>query len=352
MTTAQPRILVVGAGALGLTCAYHLQLAGAQISFLVRPHRVPALSRPQTLFHYNDHCLSTLENYRVVTDTAELQGQRFDFVLLTLDGATCRSEQGVATLGALGAALADTGTSLVICGVGIGLYEHVQATTGFDAQHLLQGTMKNFAYQVGAADAPRPPAAQAQAHDSADIAYLSFPDHVGFIMASRPGAAAKMFAELYGRSGVSTCRLIPATVYAASTSMFSPFILASQINGWRGTESLLADRELWQLCCRSQREILRLKRYGLVGKLLALLMSDATLEKKMRETDRDASPMGYTAFNRCHHGGKVLAQNIQILDNCIAAGAEAGQELGATRSLLQRFTTCAAGSPGKGTLPV
>jgi hypothetical protein len=163
---------------------------------------VAALSRPQTLFHYNDHCLNTLENCRVVTDTADLQGQRFDFVLLTLDGATCRSEQGVATPGALGAALADTGTSLVICGVGIGLYEHVQATTGFDAQHLLQGTMKR------------------------------------------------------------------------------------------------------QLCCRSRREILRLKRYGLVG--------------------------------------KVLAQNIQILDNCVAAGAEAGQELRATRSLLQRFTTSAA----------
>ena len=337
MTPAQPHILVVGAGALGLTCAYHLRLAGAQISFLVRPHRVAALSRPQTLFHCNDHGLNTLADYRVLTDTAKLKGQRFDFVLLTLDGATCRSEQGVATLRALGAALADTGSNLLICGVGIGLYEHVQAATGFDTQHLLQGTMKIFAYQVGAPDAPRPPDTQAQAHDSADIAYLSFPDHVGFIMASRPRAAAKVFAELYGRSGVSSCRLLPATVYSATTSMFSPLILDSQINGWRGTESLLADRELWQLCCRSQREILRLKRYGLVGKLLALLMTDAALEKKMRETDRDAGPMGYTAFNRFHHGGKVLAQNLQILANCVATGERAGRELRATRSLLQRF---------------
>ncbi len=336
MSLAEPHILVVGAGALGLTCAYHLQLGGARISLLVRPHREQALCRPQKLYHYNDHSVKELDTCRVLTDPAQLQGQSFDYVLLTLDGATCRSEQGVATLQALGVALADTDAKLVICGVGIGLYEHVQGTTGLDRGRLLQGTMKMFAYQVGGPDTPQPPAEYARTHDSADIAYLSFPDRVGFILAARPGAAAKAFARAYDRSGVSTCQLIPAGIYEATTSMFSPFILASAINGWQGTESLLADGELWRLCCRSQREILRLKRFGLTGKLLSLLLTDASLAKKMRATDRDATPMGYTAFNRCHHGGKVLAQNVQILENCVAAGDRAGQAMVATRSLLQR----------------
>lgn len=334
---AGPNILVVGAGALGLTCAYFLQRSGARISLLVRPHRAEALSRPQTLYHYNDHSLQTLDDYSVLTDPAALQGQSFDFVLLTLDGATCRSEQGIATLQALGAALADTAANLIICGVGIGLYEHVRANTGMTDDRLLQGTMKMFAYQVGSPDTPQPPAEHAAKHDGADIAYLSFPDRVGFILASKPGPAAKAFAEVYNRSGESTCQVIPAGIYEASTSMFSPFILASAINGWQGTESLLADSELWRLCCRSQREILRLKRYGLIGKLLALLMSNGSLAKKMRETDRDAAPMGYTAFNRYHHGAKVLAQNVQILENCVAAGEKSGQRLDATRTLLEKF---------------
>lgn len=333
----RPNILVVGAGALGLTCAYHLQLGGAAISFLVRPHRLEALSRPQRLFHYNDHSTGTLADYHLFSDPAELSGQRFDFVLLTLDGATCRSEQGVATLRTLGAALAGTGAGLVICGVGLGLYEHVQASTGLGPEQLLQGTMKIFAYPVGADGAPQPSPADKTVHDSADIAYLSFPDRVGFVMAAKPKAAARTFAGIYDRGGAVTCQLLPAGIYQATTSMFSPFILASAIDGWRGTESLIADRELWQLCCRSQREILCLKRYGLVGRLLSLLMSDASLAKKMRSTDRDASPMGYTAFNRFHHGHKVLAQNVQILENCIDAGKAGGQELAATRSLLARF---------------
>jgi ketopantoate reductase len=337
LTAARPQVLVVGAGALGLTCAHHLQRAGAAISLLVRPHRVAALSRPQRLYRYDDHSLQTLDGFGVLSDPAEIRGRQFDFVLLTLDGATCRSEQGVATLRALGAALAGTGTKLIIAGVGLGLYEHVQSITGVDSERLLQGTMKIFAYQVAATDTPRPPAAQAALHDSADIAYLRFPDRVGFVMASTPKAAARAFAALYDNSDEVTCQLLPETVYRATTSMFSPFVLASALDGWRGTESLLADQQLWPLCCRAQREILRLKQFGLVGKLLALLMSDASLAKKMRATERDAAPMGYTAFNRFHHGAKVLAQNVQIIENCIAAGERPGQEMAANRSLLAKY---------------
>lgn len=331
------RVLIVGAGALGLTTGYHLQLAGAEISFLVRPHRVEALSRPQRLYSYGDHDLKTLESYQLFTSTGDLRGQHFDFVLLTLDGATCRSDQGVATLTELGQALADTGTSLVINGVGIGLYEHIKTTTGFAGANLLEGTMKMFAYQVDAEGTPRPPAGDLDLHNSADIAYLNFADGVGFFVTSRPKQAARAFCALYNKSGVATCKRMPRSVYAMSSNMFFAFTVASELNGWKGTDALIAERDLWHLCCASQREIMGLRSHGLVGKLASSLLSDARLEKTMRDSDRNASAMGFTQFNRFHHGGKVLEQDIQILENCAAMGEREGRSMSATKSLLDRW---------------
>jgi NADPH-dependent 2,4-dienoyl-CoA reductase/sulfur reductase-like enzyme len=45
-----PRILIVGAGAMGLVTGYHLQLAGAAVAFLVRPARALEMSRSQVLY--------------------------------------------------------------------------------------------------------------------------------------------------------------------------------------------------------------------------------------------------------------------------------------------------------------
>ena len=44
MTNEKPGVLIVGAGAMGLVIGYHLSLAGAQITFLVRPQRLAALA--------------------------------------------------------------------------------------------------------------------------------------------------------------------------------------------------------------------------------------------------------------------------------------------------------------------
>ncbi|WP_353962837.1 2-dehydropantoate 2-reductase N-terminal domain-containing protein [Streptomyces sp. NBC_01275] len=48
--SAVPHVLLVGAGAMGVITGYQLQLACAEVTFLVRPARVEKLSRPQTLY--------------------------------------------------------------------------------------------------------------------------------------------------------------------------------------------------------------------------------------------------------------------------------------------------------------
>ena len=331
---SNPRVLIVGAGALGLTTAYHLQLAGAELAFLVRPHRMEALSRPQRLYSYGDHEIKTVACYEVFTSPADLRGHHFDFVLLTLDGATCRSEQGITTLSELGEALAGTGTVMIINGVGVGLYEHVMATSGFAEKELLEGTMTMFAYQVNSSGTPLPSPDHLDLHNSADIAYLGFDDGVGFYVTSKPRRASKAFCALYSRSGVATCKRMPRSVFVMSSSMFFAFTVASELNGWKGTDKLIADKALWHLSCSSQREIAGLKRFGLAGKLATKLLTDDRLEKMMRNSDRKASAMGFTEFNRFHHGGKVLEQDIQILENCVALGEAEGRSMHATKALL------------------
>ena len=334
---ADNTVLIVGAGALGLTCAYHLQLAGADIAFLVRPHRQEDLSRPQTLYRYNDHSLKTLDSFEVFTSPDALKGKTFDFVLLTLDGATCRSDQGQKTLRELGEALAGTGANLIINAVGLGLYDHIKETTGLPAEQLLQGTMAMFAYQVGQPNTPEPPMEHRQRHDSADIAYINFPNGADFLLAGKPAKPAKAFMELFNRSGVATCKRIPAALYNTFTDSFVPFIAASNIKDWEGVEAVIDDKEVWQLCCKSQREIMGLKRHGPAGKIFSLMMTNNRQKKMLQDSALEAEPMGYNAFNRFHHGGKVREQNMQILANCIASGESDGRDMTASKTLLDRW---------------
>jgi Ketopantoate reductase len=81
-----PQILIVGAGAMGLSAGYHLQLAGAAIAFLVRPARVLEMSRSQVLYSYDDATLKTLANYRLISDVAEISRSSYDYVIVTVDG--------------------------------------------------------------------------------------------------------------------------------------------------------------------------------------------------------------------------------------------------------------------------
>jgi len=329
-------ILVVGAGALGISCAYFLQLAGAQISFLVRPHRIEQMGASQRLFSYSDHDVKTLADYTLYDDAEKLRGKSFDYVLLTLDGATCRSEQGAQTIKALGLALADTDAKMIICGVGLGLYDFVRQTSGFSPQQLLEGTMAIYAYQVDRPNTPLPAEPDRSLHDSCDIAYYLF-NSAGFMLASKPGAQAKAFDALLQRSNIISCRMVPRTLYRMFTSMFFSFSVGSEVNGWRGTQSLIDNTELWSLVCDSQREIMRLKTFGLIGKLMALLTSNNKSAQRSLDTEKASPLIDANAFNRFHHGGKVLAQDVQVLENCIAQGKKEGREMPASEELIKRW---------------
>src|SRR5260370_27345285 len=119
-----PQILTVGAGAMGLGVGYHLQLAGAAISFLVRPSRVLEMSRSRVLYSYDEATLKTFADYRLISDVAEISRSSYDYVIVTLDGFTTRQPEGRALLKSIGDAIRQSSTEVIIGGVALCLHDY------------------------------------------------------------------------------------------------------------------------------------------------------------------------------------------------------------------------------------
>lgn len=333
---SKPRILIVGAGALGVVTGYHLALAGAEISFLVRPNRLAALQAGQKLYCFDDLSIKDFQSYDCSADLGDLAGRDYDFVLLTLDGATCRNEEGEALLRALGEAIRPGRAVALVCGMDV--REHCRELLGLSPERVLEGTQAMLSYQVDRADMPvHPPADPAQVA-STDVAYRHMAAGFGFTVVDEPQGPARAFLELYNRSGVSKCRSMGRITYTMFTRSFFPIIAAYERAGWPDAATLVQDRELMTLAARAMGEILSLPEHGWRGRLAALVMGRRALTKKLVDMERECRPLDYTAFNRFHHGGKVRAQNLLVMQRCAAAGQAAGKPMKALTTMIEYFS--------------
>lgn len=100
--SAVPHVLLVGAGAMGVITGYQLQLACAEVMFLVRPARA-------TVNHS--------AGYRVISDVSEVADQTYEYGIVTLDGASSYSVEGTTLLNHLGDAVRGSSATVVIGGI-------------------------------------------------------------------------------------------------------------------------------------------------------------------------------------------------------------------------------------------
>jgi ketopantoate reductase len=148
------QILIVGAGAMGLGAGYHLQLAGAAVTFLVRPARVVEMSRSQLLYSYDDATLKSLADYRLISDVTEVSRSSYDYVIVTLDGFTTRKPEGRALLQSIGKAIGESSTEVIIGGVGVGLHDYYLRTMALPAHRILNGALGMLCHQVANLELP------------------------------------------------------------------------------------------------------------------------------------------------------------------------------------------------------
>jgi hypothetical protein len=330
-----PNILIVGAGAQGVITGYHLSLAGAHITFLVREGRRMALRSAQHLYCYDDASLKTFAGFGVATDVVELAGRDFDYALVTLDGPSCRSAEGTRLIAGIGDLFRNQRT-IVIAG-GVGVHGHFVQTTRLPETRILEGTLGCLAYQTDRVTLPLHAPTDPVQLAKASIAYHHFSNRAGFMLSARPRAEAEHFASLHSRSGVSKGIVMSPTLFEIMTTAFFPMTAMCDLAGWPDARTMSENRSLMTLGSAAMREVISLPKNGWLGRVAAPFMQKATLATLLKKMERNSLPLDFHAFNRFHHGGKVREQDIQAMKHSIASGAAAGRGMTRLRQLVDRY---------------
>ena len=332
---AKSSVLIVGAGGLGIATGYHLHLAGAEVNFLVRPGRVPALQEPQVLYCYDDHELKHFSEFRVFGSVGEAAQGSYNFVIVTMDGATCRGAEATELLKALGDSMQNDQSVALIAGVGV--RDYCRETMRLPEDRVIEGTMGLLSYQTDRVMLPLNPPTDPDKLAKASMAYKHMGKNPGFMVVNKPARAAKAFAELYNRSGVSKCSLVPGKMYAMFASSIFAVMAMFDLAGWPDAETMAKDGELMSLGAAAMKEVMRLPEFGIAGKIGSLFVSPRQLAKNNLKMEQDCLPVDYSAFNKFHHGGKVREQDIGVLRRSLASGEAQGRSMPALKELLARY---------------
>jgi hypothetical protein len=335
------KILIVGAGALGTVTGYHLALGGAEVTFFVRPARLAEMQPPLVLYCYDDATLKDFQDYRLVSTIAEIAAQNFDYVLVTFDGAVCRSAEGTRLLTELGDAIRDSDAVIIIGGVGV--RDHYLKTTRLPEARLLEGTLGSLSYQVARVTLPLHPPTDAAELARASVAYHHFAGTTGFMLAAKPALAAKAFAAAYNKCTVSKCVILNEYVFKIVSTAFFPLTAVSDLAGWPDAATMTRNIALMKLCAGSMREISSLPQHGFIGKLVGLVLWRPVVAMLMKKLETDSLPLDFQAFNKFHHGAKVRVQDLDVMRACAASGKAQGQDMPALNELVRRYEAhCAA----------
>jgi hypothetical protein len=329
-------VLIAGAGAMGLVAGYHLSLAGAAVTFLVRPGRVPGLAPPQILYCYDDNSLKAYTGYKIIPEIGGADSTHYDYVMVTLDGSAARSAEGTQLLKSIGDAIRSTPAEVIIGGVGAGLRAHFLSSMNLPSSRVLNGVLGVLSYQVERANFSAHPPADPALIAQSSMAYRHISKN-GFMLDSTNPASAKAFAAFYNQCGVSHCAVMNKTLFALMSKTPFPLFAVSELAGWPAIAALAKNQDLRALHGRAVREIARLREHGLGGKVAALALTNGMALKIWTSVEKSALPMDFAAFNKFHHGGKVKAQDIKVMNECVALGEAEGAPMNALKELLARL---------------
>ncbi|MEU0925552.1 ketopantoate reductase family protein [Streptomyces malaysiensis] len=330
--SSTPDVLIVGAGAMGLTSGYHLHLAGAEVTFLVRPQRAENLARPQVLYSYDDASLKRFSGYRVLSDVGNTGDRAYDYVIVTLDGASSRSAEGTALLNDLGDAIRNTAAVVIIGGIGLDLRLHCLDALDIGEERVISGWLGLLAHQVASTDLPVHPPTDPHVLAQADMAYRTL-SAGGFMVEDRfPGVAAR-FKALYDGCGVSRCDVVDHDHFPAQVAGLFPVFQACHLMGWPPAARLTDHEETWRLAVDAVREVVSVH-----GDSRTEAVSGENLTRMLVTFEKESLPLDWNGFNAFHHGAKVARQDLKLLRDYVAAGERQGKHMPSLRQLVAAAT--------------
>lgn len=328
-------VCIVGAGAMGIITGYHLQLAGAAVTYVVLPEQVEQLSKPQSLYSYDDHSLKTYSGYELIADPTELAGTSFDFVIVTLDGASLRADAGQKLVDEMGRAFRNTPTQIILGSVGIDLRSWFLERTGIAETQVTGGSLGIFIYEAQKATMPVLPGVKPDLVAKADYAYRH-PSASGFNVDLSAPQVAHDFTAFYNRNGVSHSGAFPADQHKLMVALM-PMIVAWELLGWIPAADIDPANETWQLGTEAMREFQRLSVFGAAGRAASEQANAESVLEIFLEMERGSSPLDVAAFNKYHHGMKVNKQDHKVLREGLSRGEAEGAEMPALRKLIARL---------------
>jgi Ketopantoate reductase PanE/ApbA len=331
----KPRILVIGAGSMGIIMGYILSLSGAEVTFLVRPHRAEALNRPQILYCYDDNKLKEYKGYTYFTDQSKMVGANYDYIVITLDAASLRNDVGQSLVKTIGDAARGTSTKVILGSFFLNLRPWFLQVSGLAGEQVTNGYLAIHAYPTKAVTLPLHAPTDPELLEKADLAYTDCLGP-GITLDDSSPTVANEFMEIYNASGVSKCAVKPTVECAVSAHPMFAVFAACELLNWPKFQDIGAKGELWTLAVAAVKEIQRLSILGEPGQQAAKTTTEDGLAARLAAWEKGMLPFDLQEFNRFHHGSKVNAQDRELLRACISYGEADGKPMSALKDLLQQ----------------
>ncbi|VEU22136.1 DEKNAAC103150 [Brettanomyces naardenensis] len=327
-------VLIIGAGSMGLATGYHLDLAGAKVTFLIRPHHKKDLDRPQVLYSLDDNSVKQYTGYTYLTDPSEIAGKDWDFIVVTLDRIGLKSEEGVKLVKKIGEVVRDSKikTGVLVGTVGIGIRPWFLETSGIPDDQVTNAVLGVQCYPPRIAKLP----INGKQLPDADQAYVHCYPY-GFCVDDTSRSVAEAFSKLYNKCGVSKCAIKPAGQYASELDPCFVIFAGCELMNWPKFSEIEVNSDLWKLTVKAAKEVQGLDIHGEAGKKLASETTEKGLAGEMVEWEKSCLPLGIRDFNRYHHGGKVVKQDRIHLRECVEEGEREGKDMSGLREVLRRL---------------
>lgn len=329
------RVLIIGAGSMGIILGYHLSLAGANITFLVRPHRVEQLSRPQNLYCYGDNQLKTFSDFSITTNPSEMIGAGYDYVVVTLDAASLKTEVGQDLVKTIGEAVRGTKTGVIVGAVFPELKSWFLTTSGLSSEQVTIGTLFIHIYPVQRLKMPTQPPTDPKLLAQANFAYIDCLG-AGILIEDDSPAVANGFAKLYDASGVSRSKLVTPVQNALNAIPFFAVLAACELLDWPKFRDIQQHAQVWSLAVAALKEIQELSIHGEVGRAASHATTEDSIAQALANMESTMLPFELQTFNRFHHGTKVNVQDRLVLRACLTSGAADGKAMTALAELVKK----------------
>lgn len=324
-----PRVLLVGAGAIGVVYGATLARAGAEVSYFVRAHRKDETRRGTTLTRVGllgRRRAERLVPHEVLTTWDEVRCRAFDQIWLAvptdaLDEALVRELAGTLPRrpsgeGSLVVTLSPGGRVDALVGAHVPRASVVRGSIALMCWH---------APMEGSLD-PRERATEP-----------------GWACVVPPGRGAGFAGERAGevvgwlRRGGMPAHVDPHVdrMLALDTAVLMPVVLALEAGGWSFRE--VAGGELAELAVRAGREALAIEaaRWGVAVPWPERLFFRAALVRLALRLAPRLAPVDLEGFFRAHFL-KVRAQTRVLVDEIAEDGSRAGLPSGSLRALVVR----------------